>query len=171
MKKSCFLYAGLLAATILAAGSCRKAEERRSERIRLEAVERIEPLGPTRFEAVVRVKNATRHRLGLEAAELTVYCGANRAGTLVLEEPVEVPGRTTGSFDTRWRLKIADPLVLYALVRKVQAGEFGSIGVSYAAQGRGGPVPVNISRERMPLSEFLNTFDLDSKQLKTYFQE
>ena len=166
MNRRFFLHAGLLGAAVLALSSCRKVEERLAERIRLEAVERIEPLGPTSAEVVVRVKNATRHTLGLEADELTSYCGESRVGTLVLQEPVEVPRRTTGSYPTRWRLKVADPLALYVLVRKVQAGALDAVDVSCTARGRGGPAAVKISRERMPLSEFLNTFGVSIHELE-----
>jgi hypothetical protein len=38
--------------------------------------------------------------------------------------------------------------------------------VSYAVEGRGGPAPVKISRERMPLSDFLNTFGLTIEDVK-----
>lgn len=62
-------------------------------------------------------------------------------GTIVLREPVEVPRRTTGSFRTLWRVKISDPLALYVLLRKVEAGDLSQIGVAYALEGRGGPAP------------------------------
>lgn len=76
------------------------------------------------------------------------------------------PGRTTDSFRTLWQLKISDPLALYVLARKVKSGDLSQVEVSYAVEGRGGPAPVKISRERMPLSDFLNTFGLTIEDVK-----
>ncbi len=45
-------------------------------------------------------------------------------------------------------------LALYVLARKVKSGDLSQVEVSYAVEGRGGPAPVKISRERMPLSDF-----------------
>ena len=37
---------------------------------------------------------------------------------------------------------------------------------AYALEGRGGPAPVKISRDRMPLSDFLNTLGLTLQDVK-----
>jgi DNA-nicking Smr family endonuclease len=52
------------------------------------------------------------------------------------------------------------------LARKVKSGDLSQVEVSYAVEGRGGPAPVKISRERMPLSDFLNTFGLTIEDVK-----
>ena len=57
-------------------------------------------------------------------------------------------------------------LALYVLARKVKSGDLSQVEVSYAVEGRGGPAPVKISRERMPLSDFLNTFGLTIEDVK-----
>ena len=57
-------------------------------------------------------------------------------------------------------------LALYVLARKVKSGDLSQVEVSYAVEGRGGPAPVKISRERMPLSDFLNTFGLTLQDVK-----
>ena len=77
-----------------------------------------------------------------------------------------MPRRTTDSFRTLWQLKISDPLALYVLARKVKSGDLSQVEVSYAVEGCGGPAPVKISRERMPLSDFLNTFGLTIEDVK-----
>ena len=110
--------------------------------------------------------NNTGYKLQLETAEIDVYYADGRVGTVVLREPVEVPRRTTGSFRTLWRVKISDPLALYVLLRKVEAGDLSQVGIAYALEGRGGPAPVKISRDRMPLSDFLNTFGLTLQDVK-----
>ena len=45
------------------------------------------------------------------------------------------------------------------------------VGISFAVEGRGGPARVKISREMMPLSEFLNIFGLSLQDVKNYLDE
>ena len=70
----------------------------------------------------------------------------------------------------RWQLpdmlQHLGALALYVLARKVKSGDLSQVEVSYAVEGRGGPAPVKISRERMPLSDFLNTFGLTIEDVK-----
>ena len=161
-----FLLYLLLLAVAASAASCRKAVEKAQRNIRFEGIEKIERQGLTGAEIVVRVMNNTGYKLQLETAEIDVYYADGRVGTGVLREPVEVPRRTTGSFRTLWRVKISDPLALYVLLRKVEAGDLSQVGIAYALEGRGGPAPVKISRDRMPLSDFLNTFGLTLQDVK-----
>ena len=163
-----FLLYLLLLAAAVSATSCRRAVEKAQRNIRFEGIEKIERQGLTGAEMVVRVMNNTGYKLQLGMAEIDIYYAGGRVGTIVLREPVEVPRRTTGSFRTLWRVKISDPLALYVLLRKVEAGDLSQIGVAYALEGRGGPAPVKISHDRMPLSEFLNTFGLSADDLKNY---
>ena len=148
----------LLLAVAVSLSSCRRAVEKARRNIRFEGIERVERQGLTGAEVVVRV---------IDAAEMGVYYAGGRVGTVVLREAVEVPRRTTDSFRTLWQLKISDPLALYVLARKVKSGDLSQVQVSYAVEGRGGPAPVKISRERMPLSDFLNTFGLRPEDLLT----
>ena len=152
----------LLLAVAVSLSSCRRAVEKARRNIRFEGIERVERQGLTGAEVVVRVMNDTGYKLVLDAAEMGVYYAGGRVGTVVLREAVEVPRRTTDSFRTLWQLKISDPLALYVLARKVKS----QVEVSYAVEGRGGPAPVKISRERMPLSDFLNTFGLTIEDVK-----
>ena len=150
----------LLLAVAVSLSSCRRAVEKARRNIRFEGIERVERQGLTGAEVVVRVMNDTGYKLVLDAAEMGVYYAGGRVGTVVLREAVEVPRRTL------WQLKISDPLALYVLARKVKSGDLSQVEVSYAVEGRGGPAPVKISRERMPLSDFLNTFGLTIEDVK-----
>ena len=161
-----FLLYLLLLAVAASAASCRKAVEKAQRNIRFEGIERVERQGLTGAEVVVRVMNDTGYKLVLDAAKAGVYYAGSRVGTIVLREAVEVPRRTTDSFRTLWQLKISDPLALYVLLRKVEAGDLSQVGIAYALEGRGGPAPVKISRDRMPLSDFLNTFGLTIEDVK-----
>ena len=136
----------LLLAVAVSLSSCRRAVEKARRNIRFEGIERVERQGLTGAEVVVRVMNDTGYKLVLDAAEMGVYYAGGRVGTVVLREAVEVPRRTTA--------------------RKVKSGDLSQVEVSYAVEGRGGPAPVKISRERMPLSDFLNTFGLTIEDVK-----
>ena len=155
---------------LLCAGmtSCRRAVEKARERIRIEAVERVESHGLTGLDLVLRVRNDTGYKLRLEHAALDLFCGAARVAAVELCEPVEVPRRTTDSYVTGWRVRVSDPFALYALLRRIRQGDLAELTVSYAVEGRGGLASVNISREKVPLSEFLNTYGHDSQDLRNY---
>lgn len=161
-----FLLYLLLLAAAVSATSCRRAVEKAQRNIRFEGIEKIEWQGLTGAEIVVRVMNNTGYKLVLSMAEIDVYYADGRVGTVVLREPVEVPRHTTDSFRTLWRLKIADPMALYVLLKKAESGDLSQVGIAYALEGRGGPAPVKISRDRMPLSDFLNTFGLTIEDVK-----
>ena len=160
------VFSSLLLLAVILSTSCRKAVEKAQRNIRFEGIEKIERQGLTGAEMVVRVMNDTGYKLQLNMAEIDIYYSESRVETIVLREPVEVPRRTTDSFRTLWRLKISDPMALYVLLRKVEAGDLSQVGVAYALEGRGGPAPVKISRDRMPLSDFLNTFGLTLQDVK-----
>lgn len=161
----------LVAAAACAATSCRRAVERSASKIRIEAVGRPVVLGPTAFELPLTVDNGSAHRLRLEAASLALRCGDARALELRLAGEVCIERRTRVEVVTRWRMRIADPLALYVVVERLRKGELSDLAVDYAVEGRGGPAAVNISRERVPLSEFLNTFGIDLHDLKNNFEQ
>lgn len=168
MKK--YLLILLLAAAVLPMSSCRRAVEKARRNIRFEAVERVTRQGLTGAEVVVRVTNDTGYKLVLDDARIDIFYDGGRVGTILLREGVEVPRRTSGSVTTRWQLKISDPLALYVLAKKVRAGDISQVTVSYAVEGRGGPAPVKISREGVPLSEFLNIFGITLQDVKNYLK-
>lgn len=169
MKK--LIYLLLLLAVTLPMGSCRRAAEKARENIRVEAVEKVERQGLTGAEVVLRVMNDTGYKLTLERVQLDLFYGRGRVGSIVLREEVEVPRRSVGSISSQWQVKISDPLALYVLSKKLNGGDLSQVSVSYAVEGRGGPVPVKISREMVPLSEFLNTFGLTLPDVMNYLKE
>ena len=138
--------------------------EKAQRNIRLEAVEKARRQGLSGAEIVLRVKNGTGHKLKLEKASLTVYYAGGVVTKVALREPAEAPRRATASVTTLWRIRTSDPMALHVMTKKIREDDISKIGVSFAVEGRGGPARVKISREMMPLSEFLNIFGL-SKQL------
>lgn len=166
MKK--YLIYLLLLALGLSAPSCRRAVEKARENIRVEAVESVRRQGLTGAEVVLRVKNGTGYKLVLKNARMDVYYAGSRVGDIRLREGVEVPRRTTASVPTAWQLRIADPLALYVLTKRVRENDFSQVAVSFSIEGRGGPAPVNISRDMVPLSEFLNIFGVTLQDVSNY---
>lgn len=160
----------LLVVLALSGTSCRRAAERARQNIRIETVEKIERIGISGAEVVVRVNNGSRYKLALTTAEFGLYYADARVGTIVLMQPVEVPRRSVVSVTTRWRLKISDPMALYLLLRKTSDGDWSQIAVSCSVEGRGGPAPVKFSREKMPLSDFLNTFGVSIRDVENYLK-
>lgn len=165
------LRGALLLLVLLAAGSCRKAAERVARKIRIEAIERIDRQGLSGAELVVRMTNDTRHRLVLERAAFDLYYDSVRVSRIRLRHPVEVPRRFAGSITTLWRTRDDDPMALYVLDKRLREGNLSQVAVSFEIEGRGGPVPVNISRRMVPLSEFLNIFGLTLEDITNYLEE
>lgn len=169
MKK--YLLTLLLLAAVLPMTSCRRAIEKARENIRFEGIEKVEPQGLTGVDVFLLIDNGTGYKLVLNDAHLEVFYAGSRVATVLLREGVEVPRHTAASIPTRWQVKISDPLALYVMMRKLRAGDLSRIEVSFAAEGRGGPAPVKIEREKMPLSDFLRTFGLTFEDVKNFLRK
>lgn len=167
--KKLILFALMLAVAVPMT-SCRRAAEKARENIRIEAVEKVERHGLTGAEVVLRIANGTGYKLSLENAQADIYYGQSYTGSIILCEPVEIARKTTASISSTWRLKISNPLTAYVLIQKLADNDISQISVSFAAEGRGGPAPVTISRERMPLSDFLSTFGVSLQDIKNYIK-
>lgn len=165
------LFCILLFSAVLPLGSCRRAVEKAQRNIRLEAVEKAERQGLSGAEIVLRIKNDTGHKLKLEKASLTVFYAGGVVTKVALREPAEVPRRTTARVATLWRIRTSDPMALHVITKKIREDDISKIGVSFTVEGRGGPAPVKISQEMMPLSEFLNIFGLSMNDVKNYLEE
>lgn len=152
------------------AASCRRVVEKARDKIRVEQIERVAMHGTSGCDVVLRLRNDTGYKLSLESASIDLFYGSSRVVTLLLQEPVEVPRRCVQSVATRWKWRIADPLALYALFRRVQRDDVSDIAVSYAATGRGGPAPFAVARERVPLHEILEAFGLEAQEVKDYLK-
>lgn len=155
---------------VLTMGSCRRAAENAARKIRLEAVEKIEPKGLTGAEVTLRIANGTKHKLALTKAAFALHYKESKAVSIRLHESIEIGKLTTESIVTRWRLHIDDPLAVLLLGRDLRADDLSQIRISYAIEGRGGPASVNIARENVPLSDFLNIFGLTLQDVKQYLR-
>ncbi|MCM1300164.1 MAG: hypothetical protein NC250_03425 [Alistipes senegalensis] len=158
----------LAVAVALSFGSCRRAAERAAQKIHIDAVERIERKGLTGAEAVLRITNGTGYKLELQRADFTLYYAGRRVGTIRLHEGIEVGKRTVESVVTRWKVAVDDPIALLLTGRALQADDPSQLSVSCIVEGRGGPARINIDREKMPLSDFLNIFGITLQDVKKY---
>lgn len=155
---------------LLSTTSCRRAFEKTAQKIRVEAVESVTSRGLSGLDVTLRVANGSGYKLSLDTVRADIYCAGGRVGRIVLRDRVEVAKRTTASVSTRWQMKIYDPLALYALIRKMDRGDYSNITVSYTVSGHGGPFPINISQEMVLLSDFLNIFGLKNEDIKNFLK-
>lgn len=161
---------GLILSLFLCVGmtSCRRAAEKAREQIRIEAVEMR---GFAGLDLVLRVRNDTGYKLKMEKVSFDLFLASKRVVGAALSEPVVIGRRSVGSHAMRWRVRVSDPFALHALLRRLGDNDLSEVAVSFAVKGRGGPKAINISRERVPLSEFLNTFGIDLHDLKNNFEQ
>ncbi len=164
---------GLILSLFLCVGmtSCRRAAEKAREQIRIEAVEAVEMRGFAGLDLVLRVRNDTGYKLKMEKVSFDLFLASKRVVGAALSEPVVIGRRSVGSHAMRWRVRVSDPFALHALLRRLGDNDLSEVAVSFAVKGRGGPKAINISRERVPLSEFLNTFGIDLHDLKNNFEQ
>ncbi len=149
----------------LASTSCHKAIERAVEKVKFHGIESVGMEGLSALNLTAKIENGTRHTLVLDDARIRLHYDGTLVAEARLAEEVRVEGRTSENVATRWNLRVGSPLALYVAAGRVVAGKTEGITVDLTAKGRGGPAPINISREKMPLSEFLNIFGVELKEL------
>ncbi len=104
----------------------------------------------------------------LDKADIEVtYDGAVLASA-ELRDGITVDKRTTESITTSWQLDIGNPLVALVALKRVRGGDTSCVTVNMTAEGRGGPMPVNISRKNIPLSDFLNIFGITMDDINKF---
>lgn len=145
--------------------SCRSTAEKMREKIRFEGVEAVRPIGLTGLELDVRATNDSGYNVRIDSVTLLLFYQSSRVATIQLVDPIMLKRRTSESLTSRWSVKISNPLALLAAGRALQQGDHSKLTVSLAATGRGGPVGVNIERDRIAMSEFLSIFGLEADQL------
>lgn len=165
-----FLMLVALLGLTLTMTSCRGVKERMREKIRFERVVEVRPSGLTGLEIDVAVSNDSGHQLRLDEAHATLFYRESEVGTMRLAEPVELERRTAATLTTRWLLDLKNPLAALAVVAKIGQQDLSQLRVSLVLNGRGGPMPVTILREKIPLSDFLNTFGVEATDLTKLIQ-
>lgn len=150
--------------------SCRGAVERAWQEMAVEQVVEVVRRGSAGAAVTLRLRNDSRHTLRLNEVRLDLYLAGARVAEWRLHEPVRIPDRTTADYRTLWRLSSDDPMAYYALERKIRGGEADRIEVEALVRGRAGVARINFSTERMPLSDFLNTFGATIEELENFFE-
>ncbi len=168
MKKNVLLSISLILLA-LTFGSCRRMTEEAVRKIRIEAVEEFRLRGLTNAEMVLRIANGTRHKIKLNQVELTIHYKESPAITLQLHEGIEINKRTTESIATRWKLK-AEGLALMLIARDIRNDDPSQIQVSFRIGGHAGLVHIDITQEKMTLSDFLSIFGITWQELKDQFR-
>lgn len=170
---SVFRRAAVVALAVVAAvvlPSCRGAVERARQEVAVEQICEVVRRGSAGATVTLRLRNDSRRTLRLDEVRLDLYLSGGLAAVWQLHEPVRIPRRTTADYRTLWRLKSDDPMAYYALERKIRGGEADRIEVAASVRGRAGAVRINFSSERMPLSDFLNTFGATLEDLENFFE-
>lgn len=164
--------AALALALVVAAAlpACRVAVERARQEFAVERLDEVARLGSAGAAVTIRVRNDSRRSLRLDEVCVDLYLAGGRAAVWQLHEPVRIPRRTTADYRTRWRLECDDPMAYYALERKIRSGQTDRIEAALSVRGRAGVVRVNFLTERMPLSDFLNTFGATLEDLEHFFE-
>ncbi len=160
-----FLFLLLLLLLTLPMTSCRGIKERMRQKVRFEGIEAIQPIGLTSLEIGLRIANETAYDLHLNSATATLYYKESRVGSMILKEAVVQPRRTTSTLATQWLLDLNNPLAALALISRLKQEGSNEATVSLQLEGKGGPMPLTISREKMPLSDFLNIFGIKAEDL------
>ncbi len=165
-----WLTVSLLLAMMLSLGSCSNTMQKMRRKVQFQGIESVELTSLSTIRMDVRIKNQTAHNLHLRDAVAHLYYRDREVGSLRLQEQVEVPRRTDSEvFTSYWLVDVGNPLSLLPILGKVRGGDLSELWVDLELEGRGGPMPVNLSRGKMPLSDFLRTFGVDAKSLTNIF--
>lgn len=159
------------AVVALGAASCSGAVERARREVAVEQVVDAERRGSAGAVVTLRVRNDSRRNLRVDDLRVELYLAGGRAAVWQLHEPLGIPRRTTADLRTLWRLRSDDPMAWYALERRIRSGEIASIEV--AAEGSVRVAwwkKVKFSSERVPLSDFLNTFGATIDDLEKFLK-
>ncbi len=169
MKQRSLLW--LLVGLSLLLSSCSSTVQKMRRKVKLEGIEDVRPTSLSSVRIDFRIMNQTAYNLHLKDAVAHLYYRDNCIGTMRLKERVEVPKRTASElFTTDWAVEVGNPLSLLPILGKVRSGDLSELWVDLELEGRGGPVPVNLSREKMPLSDFLRTFGVDTDNMMNFLK-
>lgn len=165
-----FVTVAMVMVLILTGTSCnrsKKGENRGAKpEFKIEKVESINPKGITSYDVQLLVKNSTRYGCMLQQATVDVFYSGSKLGSVLSDEEVEVPKRTTASVTLPIVLKIDNPIALYGAYGKIQRGEIDKITLALKATVKVAGVKRTVERNNIPLSEVLSMFGADASDLK-----
>lgn len=159
------------AVVVLGVASCSGAVERARREVAVEQVVDAARRGSAGAVVTLRIRNDSRRNLRVDDLRVELYLAGGRAAVWQLHEPLNIPRRTSADLRTLWRLRSDDPMAWYALERRIRSGEIASIEV--AAEGSVRVAwwkKVKFSSERVPLSDFLNTFGATIDDLEKFLE-
>ena len=169
MKKNLLILLCALSALMLT--SCRQTAERVVQKIRFEGVESVHMESLSTVVIDFAIENGTAHKLRAEHGVVKLCYNGSEVASLRLQEPVEVERRTHGVVPTRWTIDVRNPLAMLLVATRVAQERYDELTVDLSVEGSGGPMPVNISREKVPLSNFLNIFGIEPDFLTSILQQ
>lgn len=151
----------LLGASPLSAQCPEEARE-----LRIEGITRITHLSTTGANLYVEVVNATRRRLVVKSCEVEIAVSGGRKVTLSLRDRVVVPKGHSAELLLPLRFRSAGTLSTAAILRRIAAGDYADITVTYRLRGGTWLLRRTFSGEDIAISEIFDNFAL-SKRLIT----
>ena len=118
----------------------------------------VRQYGTVGLDMEFEVDNRSRRTLWLEEAELEFFSGTGSLGRAVLRGAVEVPKRSHSLVCSRWKFDFLDAAAGLVLQKRLEEGDYSRLEIEVRMTLRAGGVRRIVSFERMPFSEFLNTF-------------
>ncbi len=155
----------VLTLLLLSLGGCRRTMDKIIQKIHLDRIEEVRPIGLTGVEIDVTATNGTAYNLQLANTTVVLFYKGARVATMQLIEPLTLNKRSSTRLTSQWAIKIANPLALLPVARDLRQGNLSSLTVNLSLEGRGGPLRKTIEREQMAFSDFLAIFGLEVDQL------
>lgn len=140
--------------------SCHEAINDAQHQIQIEGIEQVRQRGLSVLDLTLKISNKTDYRLVVKSLTFSLTTSESPFLTAELTDKLKVEKQFVGEVKCRFRLRNANRMAVYAWVRKVRRGKMPPTYISFSLRGRGGLLPVKISREKCEVSEFLNIFGL-----------
>ncbi len=156
--KKVVIYTLLLSASIVL-NSCGFSAKSIEQNIRIEGVENIDIMGLTGLQVDLKVKNDMRGVIEVETGRIELFDEGEYVGSLELREAVALPKKWSGVVATRWRIDAPNVMAMLSVARQIVGKKTDDLTVNYSFKGDYGIIPLNISGEGVPLSDFLGIFE------------
>ena len=128
----------------------------------------IERHGSAGVDLEATITNQTGRRVELKSASLRLCYREAEVAQAQLLRPVELPRHSTTRIESRWRLRSEDPAALNMLLQRIERGEYEKISLGGVLKVGLGGFKKSFSFEKLPLSDFLRTFEAETSNTEAY---
>lgn len=156
------LFSGTVLLLALQLGGCAASLARK---IRLEAVQEVRTYGTAGADLTLWMTNESRRTVRLEAACVDFYTDSVFLGRVRLRDTVVLAKRSSEEVKSRWKNESPDVAGWYVLEKRLREQDLGLLDVTVEFTVKAGAFRRTIYWERVPVSNFLNIFAPDGKDL------